>query len=84
MRTESFINRKQTVLCLSEDLLDRLRNAAREENKSLDNYVENILMDVVYRKPNKITLEAMKEAEKGENLTEVDMSDMETFLKSLE
>ena len=41
-------------------------------------------MDVVYREPNDETLAAMKEAEEGKNLTKVDTSSFESFLKSLE
>jgi hypothetical protein len=81
---ETFVNRKQTAFRLREDLLNHLRVAAKRENCSLNNYVENTLMDIISRKPNKETLEAMKEAREGKNLSEVDMTSMETFLKSLE
>jgi hypothetical protein len=84
MNTESLVIKKQTAFRFSEDLLNRLRAAAKKENSSLNNYVENILMDVVYRKPNKETLDAIQEARDGKNLFEIDMTDMETFLKSLE
>lgn len=84
MSTEALINRKQTAFRLSEDLLNRLKTAAKRENRSLNNYVENTLMDTVFRKPNKETLKAMKEAREGKNLSEIDMTSMETFLKSLE
>ncbi len=78
------LDRKQTAFRLRKDLLERLKIAARKENRSLNNYVESVLMDAVYRDPNDETLAAMKEAEEGKNLTKVDTSSFESFLKSLE
>lgn len=78
------LDRKQTAFRLRVDLLDRLKVAARKENRSLNNYVESVLLDAVYREPNEETLAAMKEAKEGKNLTTVDTSSFEAFLKSLE
>ena len=78
------LNRKQTAFRLRKDLLDKLKIAARKENRSLNNYVESVLLDAVYREPNQETLAAIKEAEEGKNLTKVDTSSFESFLKSLE
>jgi hypothetical protein len=84
MSTETLINRKQTAFRLSEDLLNHLRIAAKKENRSLNNYVESALMDIVYwRKPNKETLEAIKEAKEGKNLETLDMDNFEDFVASL-
>ena len=74
-------NRRQTAFRLRADLLDRLRIKAKKENRSLNNYVESVLLDAVFDEPNDETLAAMKEAD---NLTMVDMSNYESFLKSLE
>jgi hypothetical protein len=49
MIKETVRNRKQTAFRLDEDLLNYLRAAARRENRSLNNYVESILMDIVYK-----------------------------------
>ena len=54
---EAAIDRKQTAFRLSTDLLDRLRLAAKKQNRSLNNFVESILMDVVYNEPNEETKE---------------------------
>ncbi len=78
------ISRKQTAFRLREDLLDKLKIAARRENRSLNNYVESVLMDVVYRTPNAETLSAMRDARSNENLREVDPSSLDSFIKSLE
>ncbi|MDD7133700.1 MAG: toxin-antitoxin system protein [Bacteroidales bacterium] len=74
-------NRRQTAFRLRADLLDRLRVKAKKENRSLNNYVESVLLDAVFDEPNDETLAAMKETG---NLTKVDMSSYESFLKSLE
>ena len=64
-------------------MLERLKIEARKENRSLNNYVESVLLDAVYREPNEETLAAMKEAKEGKDLTKVDTSSLESFLKSL-
>jgi hypothetical protein len=83
MGTETLVNRKQTAFRLREDLLNRMRTAAKRENRSLNNYVENTLMDIFYRKPNKKTLEAMKEAREGKNLETLNMDNFDAFVASL-
>ena len=50
------IERKQTAFRLSTSLLNKLREAAERENRSLNNYVESVLMDAVFSNPNKLTL----------------------------
>lgn len=83
MSVDVLNNRKQTAFRLSEDLLKRLRIAANKENRSLNNYVESALMDFVYRKPNKETLDAMQEAKENNNLETLDMDNFEDFITSL-
>ncbi|TYK32813.1 toxin-antitoxin system HicB family antitoxin [Bacteroides pyogenes] len=39
--------KKQTCLRLNADLLQKLHVAARKDNRSLNNYVENVLMNAV-------------------------------------
>ena len=69
---------------LRTELLDRLKQLAARDNRSLNNYVETILMDVAYNTPNEVTIAAMKEAQDEANLSSVDMSSYDSFLKSLE
>ena len=83
MTTETISNRKQTAFRLNEKLLNHLRTAAKRENRSLNNYVESVLMDVVFRSPNKITLAAMQEAKNSENLHTLDLDNFENFVASL-
>lgn len=69
---------------LREELLERLKQLAARDNRSPNNYVETILMDVVYNTPNATTVAAMRKAENEENLTTVNMDSYESFLKSLD
>lgn len=79
---EAIVDRKQTAFRLRSDLLDRLKEAARKQNRSLNNFVESALMDVVYNKPNEETKEAIEEAKAGKFAGTIDTSNMEGFLKS--
>lgn len=69
---------------LRTELIERLKELAARDNRSLNNYVETVLMDVAFYKPNNATIEAMKEAQVESNLTTVDMSNYDSFLKSLD
>ena len=77
------IDRKQTAFRLSSDLLEKLKEAARRENRSLNNYVESVLMDVAYNNPNKLTIKAMKEARESRELETLDSKKLETLIESL-
>ena len=74
-------DRKQTAFRLSRELLEKLKEAARLENRSLNNYVESVLIDVVYNNPNKITLKAMKEAREREDLETLALDKLEDLAK---
>ena len=82
MNTVAF-DRKQTAFRLRTDLLDRLKVAAKKENRSLNNYVESVLLDAVYREPNEETLTAMKEAKENGNLETLDLDNFEKYVDSL-
>jgi hypothetical protein len=83
MSTETLINRKVTAFRLNENLLERLKLEAKKENRSLNNFVESALMKIVYRKPNKTTMAAIKEAQESNNLETLDMDNFESFIASL-
>jgi len=82
MNTVAF-DRKQTAFRLRTDLLDRLKVAAKKENRSLNNYVESVLLDAVYREPNEETLAAMKDAKENKNLETLDLDNFEKYVESL-
>lgn len=77
------VDRKQTAFRLRTDLLDRLKVAAMKENRSLNNFVESVLLDAVYREPNEETLTAMKDAKGNGNLETLDLDNFEKYVESL-
>ena len=77
------IDRKQTAFRLSSDLLERLKIAAKRQNRSLNNFVESVLMDVVYNEPNEETKAAIEEAKAGKYAGTIDMSNFDTFMRSI-
>lgn len=77
------IIRKQTSFRLREDLLEVLQREAKKANRSLNNFVESTLMDAMYSQPNEETLNAMKEAESGEELETLDLDNFKDYVKSL-
>lgn len=81
---EAIIDRKQTSFRLSAELIDRLRQAARKENRSLNNFVESALMDIVYNEPNEVTKAAIQEVQAGKFAGTINTSSMDAFLKSCE
>ncbi len=81
---ETTKERRLTAFRLRVDLVERLKQEARRENRSLNNYVETILMDAAYCQPNAETLEAIEEARSGKFAGVVDTSTLEAFIKSIE
>ncbi|WP_280745325.1 MULTISPECIES: toxin-antitoxin system protein [unclassified Parabacteroides] len=80
---ETTVERKQISFWLRKDLLERLQVVAKEENRSLNNFVESALMDIIYHKPNAITLESMREAESGKELKALNLNNLKDHVKSL-
>ena len=78
------IIRKQISFRLREDLLKVLQEEARKANRSLNNFVESILMDAMYSEPNEETIAAINEARTGKFAGKIDTSSMEVFIKSCE
>ena len=82
-KMEATIERTQTAFRLSNELLKRLKTEARKQNRSLNNFVESVLMDAVYRTPNAKTLAAVKEARENKNLETINLDNLEGFIDSL-
>ena len=75
--------KKLTAFRLDSDLLAMLKSAAKRERRSLNNYVECLLMDIMYTEPNEETRAAIAEArskEKGKVYDSVDVL-MEDLMK---
>ena len=77
--------KKNQSFRLSVELIDRLKQLAKRQNRSLNNYVETVLLDAAYHEPNAVTLEAMEEAESGRlrNELALNLSSIEAMEKSM-
>lgn len=79
------LQKKNQSFRLSVDLIERLRQLAKRQNRSLNNYVETLLLDAAYCEPNDVTLAAMKETQNGSlrNTTPLDLSSIEAMERSM-
>ena len=73
----------QTAFRFDSELLRRLKIKAKQENRSLNNYVETVLMDVVYDEPNEETVEAIREAKNGKNMERLDLDKFDDLVATL-
>ncbi|MBP3756579.1 MAG: toxin-antitoxin system protein [Prevotella sp.] len=61
------IVRKPTSFRLRTDLIEGLKRKAAQQNRTLNNYVESVLLDIVYDEPNEETKAAIEEVMAGKN-----------------
>ena len=73
----------QTAFRFDSELLRRLKIKAKQENRSLNNYVETVLMDIVYDEPNEETVAAIKEAKGGDKLESLELEKFDEYVASL-
>ena len=73
----------QTAFRFDKELIRRLKIKAKKENRSLNNYVETVLMDVVYDEPNEETMAAINEVKSGKGLERLDMDKFDEFVAGL-
>ena len=80
------IKKKATMFRLDVELIERLKEMAQREHRSLNNFVECVLLDVAYNEPNEVTKAAMEEARSGKlrDVPPVDTSSVEAMLKSID
>ncbi len=84
MNTAS-VERKQTSFRLRTDLLEILKIKAAEANRTLNNYVESVLLDIAYDdEPNAETRAAIEEARSGKSAGSLDVSSFEAFVRSID
>lgn len=81
---EAAIQKKATMFRLPTDLLERLKEMAKREHRSLNNFVECILLDVAYNEPNAETKAAIEEARSGKlrDTPAIDTSSVEAMFRS--
>ncbi len=79
------MTKKNQSFRLPVDLIERLKLMAKRQNRSLNNFVETLLLDAAYNEPNAETLAAMKEAESGalRDAPEIDLSSIEAMERSM-
>ena len=75
--------KKQTAFRFDSELLDLLKSAAKREHRSLNNYVECLLREAMYREPKEETKMAIEEARSGKYAGTIDMSSFDSFVKSV-
>ena len=75
--------RKPASFRLRTDLLESLKRNAARENRTLNNYVESVLLDIVYHEPNETTKLAIAEARSGKNPNKV-YDNVEDLLNDLD
>jgi len=82
---EAAVQKKATMFRLNVDLLERLKVLAKQQHRSLNNYVECVLLDVAYNEPNEVTKAAMEEARSGKlrDAPSIDTSSVDAMLKSM-
>lgn len=81
---ELAIEKKAPVFRLPTYLLDKLKELAQKDRRSLNNYVECLLLDAVYHEPNEITRQAFEDAKAGRTESPINTSSVEAMLKSIE
>ncbi len=77
------LEKKAHVFRLPTYLLDRLKELARNDRRSLNNFVECLLLDAVYHKPNDETIASLNDAKAGRLEGPVDTSSVDAMLKSM-
>ena len=71
--------RKPVSFRLNAALLEELKRKAASANRSLNNYVESVLLDDVYNEPNEETRATIEEVKSGRNPNKVYRSVDEMF-----
>lgn len=77
------LEKKAHVFRLPVYLLDKLKELAKRDRRSLNNYVEVLLLDAVYHEPNEETVAAINEAKAGNLKGPIHTSSVEAMLKSM-
>jgi len=68
------------------DLVVMMKNEAKRENRSLNNFLENLLINYFSadeKVPNATTIAAMRECEERDDLEELDLDNFNEYVKSL-
>lgn len=77
------IEKKAQSFRLPVTLIERLKELAHKQHRSLNNFVECVLIDVAYSQPNEETKSAIAEARSGQLQGELDVSSLDAMYKSM-
>ena len=80
---ETTKDRKITAFRLKTSLLERLKEDAKRQNRSLNSYVETLLINATHHRPNAETMAAIEEARSGKELETLDIDHFKDFVASL-
>lgn len=80
---ELTLEKKAHVFRLPVYLLERLKELAQKDRRSLNNYVETVLLDAAYNEPNDLTRQSFEDAKAGRTYGPIDTSSVENMLKSM-
>ncbi len=77
--------KKNQSFRLPVELIERLKQLAKRQNRSLNNFVETLLLEAANHVPNATTVAAMQEAQSGalRNEPALDLSSVEAMEKSM-
>lgn len=75
-------NKKATSIRLDNELYVRIEKLAKQENRSLNNYIETLLFNAIGYEPNQETIEAIEES-KRERKTAKRYDNVEDLLEDL-
>ena len=75
--------RKPASFRLNAELLETLKRHAKAANRSLNNYVESVLLDATCHEPNEETKAAIEEARSGKSLEKLDLDDFDNIVRNL-
>ena len=76
--------RRATSFRLPTYLIDGLKHEAKRQNTSMNSLVELLMREDLYSEPNEETRAAIEECRSGVELPELDTSDLDAFIKSIE
>ena len=85
--TAAGIGRTSIGFRFRNDLVGVIKKEAKKENRSLNNFLENLLINyfsVEQKMPNATTIAAIEEAKAGKCTGRIDTGSMEAFIKSCE
>lgn len=71
----------QTAFRLDKELLELIKEKAKAQKRSLNNYIEYLMYKEVGDIPNDETLQAIEDVKTGNNINKI--NDLDTFLNDL-